>query len=215
MTDEPSYNQENKPHPAEAPKKESDPSVWPLVAVVVGIVVILAVVLLPVKTKTDNKDTGVRSLVASVKANQRAMSIPIASYWLDHNAYPACVIGDGGANGFLPPESPSYQIPTFQVQNAHHGTGRLHTLTTPLSYVTTYFQDPFAPQRGASFAYWTDDSGKGWLVWSAGPDSDYDIDPGVDYRPGVEPFPSDLLINHTYDPTNGTTSGGDIWRVKD
>lgn len=34
------------------------------------------------------------------------------------------------------------------------------------------------------------------------------------YAPGINRVPSATLIDATYDPTNGTTSQGDVWRVK-
>lgn len=75
-------------------------------------------------------------------------------------------------------------------------------------------QDPFSSAKDRAFAYHTD--GQRWLLYSAGPDKDYDID-----------APNELVsfavgsltetIAKTYDPTNGTASNGDIWlagRVK-
>ena len=110
------------------------------------------------------------------------------------------------------------------------------TLTTPLSYISSYPADPFSPIPGATFVYWSvapgapDPSGKivrstsnfGWILVSPGPDRKYDIlgDWGV-YDPNV-PQPSERLKTgsnrkgyaFTYDPTNGTFSHGDFWRVK-
>jgi type II secretory pathway pseudopilin PulG len=56
----------------------------------------------------------------------------------------------------------------------------------------------------------------GWIVWSAGPDGDYDLNPSNIKRAysSTESVPSSLLIRHTYDPINGTTSGGDIWKIR-
>ena len=54
---------------------------------------------------------------------------------------------------------------------------------------------------------------KGWIVWSIGPDRFYDIDPELHYDPDVRD-PAVGLIPVTYDSSNGTVSGGDIWRIK-
>ena len=85
-------------------------------------------------------------------------------------------------------------------------------LTTPVAYITSVPTDPFATTEGAAFRYRSQDD-KGWILFSAGPDKQYDIDPVKDYDAAKEnPLPQ--LFLKTYDPTNGTTSRGDIWRVK-
>ena len=55
--------------------------------------------------------------------------------------------------------------------------------------------------------------GKGWIMISPGPDCKFDIDPAKCYDGNI-PQPSELLIRMSYDPTNGTVSPGDVWRVK-
>jgi hypothetical protein len=73
------------------------------------------------------------------------------------------------------------------------------------------YPDPFAPDNGAVDSYYCD--GGGWILISAGPDGDYDIDPQKLYNSSV-PQPSTELLSRSYDPTNGTVSDGDIFRVK-
>jgi hypothetical protein len=62
----------------------------------------------------------------------------------------------------------------------------------------------------------------GWMLVCPGPDGDYDLADEWDvYNPAVAQ-PSRHLLGGTnkrgsaltYDPTNGTVSNGDIWRVK-
>lgn len=56
----------------------------------------------------------------------------------------------------------------------------------------------------------------GWLVWSPGPDGVPQItveNANLVYDPR-HIVPNPLLVNLTYDPTNGTTSAGDVWRAK-
>jgi hypothetical protein len=53
-------------------------------------------------------------------------------------------------------------------------------------------------------------AGRGWILWSPGPDGRYDIDAARDYDPRVPISPS--LLEKTYDPTNGAVSAGDVWR---
>lgn len=80
------------------------------------------------------------------------------------------------------------------------------------------FGPGYVPRPGATddsdsllFRYFTDGT-TGWMLLSVGPDED------VDYRPpddleyeGVAMIES--LLPFSYDPTNGTVSSGDIWRV--
>ncbi len=65
---------------------------------------------------------------------------------------------------------------------------------------------------GATFGYWRNDEGTGWILFSPGPDGVYDIVPWEDYDPANHPTPA--LIEKSYDPTNGTYTRGDLWRVK-
>ncbi|PKO16486.1 hypothetical protein CVU37_10935 [candidate division BRC1 bacterium HGW-BRC1-1] len=52
----------------------------------------------------------------------------------------------------------------------------------------------------------------GWIIWSPGPDEEYDLDWTL-YNPD-DPQPSPELLTFAYDATNGSVSGGDIFRVK-
>ncbi|MBN1900198.1 hypothetical protein JW926_02580 [Candidatus Sumerlaeota bacterium] len=112
-------------------------------------------------------------------------------------------------------------------------TDLFHTITTPQAYLTSYFGDPFADTKGCVFAYYKDTNG--WIVASFGPDTDEnDEDPIVGDIGFSTPYtvetrydsriaqPSELLVTGdgqsgeacTYDPTNGTVTSGDIYRVK-
>ena len=127
---------------------------------------------------------------------------------------------------------------TFRARDA----ASLVTLTTPIAYITSYFPDPFADTQGITFRYYTDE--RGWILGSFGPDVDEagggdlywtavdDFDPDDKAANSVETAydsqvaqPSDILLTaasdgqegrnaFTYDPTNGTVSQGDVWRVK-
>lgn len=134
--------------------------------------------------------------------------------------------------------NPSADLPCFALRGKAPGQA-FQTLTTPQSYITSYPADPFSPIQGATFVYWSvrpgaaDPSGKivgkdsptsgvGWILVSPGPDRKYDIPDDWDvYDPSVAQ-PSERLLTgtnrkgyaFTYDPTNGTFSHGDFWRVK-
>jgi hypothetical protein len=152
-------------------------------------------------------EANIRSRISRAKADQRSLGVAIEAYYVDNNSYVSWATGDQGVNNFLPAVSASRGRPTFRRSSA----GGPRTLTTPLAYITQLYPDPFAPDNGAVDSYYCD--GGGWILISAGPDGDYDIDPQKLYNSSV-PQPSTELLSRSYDPTNGTVSDGDIFRVK-
>ncbi len=87
-------------------------------------------------------------------------------------------------------------------------------ITTPVAYLTSYPMDPFL-QHQRSFCYYTDPKGMGCIVWVSGPDRDLDLTLSLVekiYKPGMD-MQAPELINFSFDPTNGTASSGDIFRV--
>ncbi len=143
-------------------------------------------------------------LLSRTRSNMRSMETGIESYFVDYGVYPAHTTiasrSDLGVAGD--------RWPTFRLRNED----QVVTLTTPVNYLgDPRLPDPFGKPRGRSFCYFA--AGDGWIMWSPGPDEDYDIDPRGDYDPaGSEP--SEALLKVTFDPTNGTVSPGDIWRVR-
>lgn len=147
---------------------------------------------------------------ARTYSDMRTLSTGLESYFIDHKCYPAWTRGPRGANAFLPRTATNYSLPTFRIKIGPDDP--LATLTTPVAYLTTYLSDPFAPDKGAVFCYYVPPQGNGWIVWSAGPDGVYEIDPAADFDPAQD-VPSVSLLNKTYDPSNGTESRGDVWRT--
>ena len=116
----------------------------------------------------------------------------------------------------------------------------MNTITTPIAFMTAYPADPFKDTKGATFNYAGSTNGT-WLTYSPGPDTDQQGTYGcgqLSVKTGSYCF-SETVINpaswvggfstagtilltgptpqtangaYTYDPTNGTTSKGDIWR---
>lgn len=167
---------------------------------VVAIIAILAIF----TTGGRTRGAGDRARVGRVKTDMRSMATALESYFLDHGA--------------LPPA-----IPASSARAAGAG-GVAPGLTTPVAYLVSLPPDVLASEKGESLRYHAE--GDEYLLFSAGPDRSYDIrDPGLAIR-GVEVGPeagpggieSELdaarvrLIPLTYDPTNGATSGGDVWR---
>jgi type II secretory pathway pseudopilin PulG len=130
-----------------------------------------------------------RAKVSRVRSDLRTMATAIESYYVDYVTYAP--------------------------------TDRISALTTPIAYLTRLFEDPFSTS-GGTFRYYSPPRPAappyqpGWIVWSPGPDQQYDLtmeNIGQAYDPRQPVLPP-LLSELTYDPTNGTTSRGDVWRVK-
>jgi hypothetical protein len=73
--------------------------------------------------------------------------------------------------------------------------------------------DPFMHREHRTLRYcaWQK---KDWILWSAGPDRDYDLNEGniaAVLGAAQDKLTSQSLLAITYDATNGTLSSGDIW----
>lgn len=147
-----------------------------------------------------------RSRVSMVRSHMRSLATALETYYIDVNSYPAMSSDPrtsifGNAQASLP-------VPGFRMQAG----SRVMTLTTPVAYITNLPEDPFSTVAGGTYAYYTPGP-RGFILISPGPDGDWDLDPAI-YDPTIAQ-PSDDLLHFTWDPTNGTVSDGDIWRVKD
>lgn len=131
---------------------------------------------------------------------------------------------------------------TFRIRNTPAQLNAFNTLTTPVAYLSSMPTDPFADTRGLAYRYTCDIAG--WILGSYGPDTDQQSGGSLRWNQGsvnrtylntanraadsVEVFynsrlsqPSITLLTgssnsvaFTYDPTNGTSSRGDNYRVK-
>jgi len=215
--------------------------------IVVAIIAILAAIAVP-----NFLEAQVRSKVSRVRTDHRSLATAIEAYYVDNNSYPAVTntnTGNQSAYSHLIPTAASLtNVRTFRLRAS---TNNLLTLTTPIAYITSYFPDPFADTKGATFMYFASFNGTGWILGSWGPDTDqktggqlewnagtlYQADPTAPGGSGTGPpavetaydprvaQPSAFLLTdnsgtgtgkgaYTYDPTNGTVSAGDLWRVK-
>lgn len=159
--------------------------------IVVAIIAILAAIALP-----NFHEAQTRAKVSRVQADLRTLGIAMECYRLDNNSY----------------------VP-------HKDTpADLYPLTTPIAYVSSipadFFKDGATPVDSGANYTWQDlyeiyyflmptfgggdwlarqvTAGRMWVLSSWGPDLKEDM-----YGNAVSP----------YDPTNGTTSRGDIYRV--
>lgn len=140
-----------------------------------------------------------------------------------------------GASG---PPFAFYSFRTVDLPESVQG----HGLTTPVAYITAIPLDPFATERFIPYSYreGRDGDRTGWILTSFGPDRDDPENGGknnacgclsaeqcgrhgdiseVHALPGSGRYAVDLsrrlgeLAHETYDPTNGTISDGDLWRI--
>jgi hypothetical protein len=212
----------------------------PIAILVVGALLLLAFIMATYGPVQGPKDlvTGVlstmltpflrastRADVSMVKSDMRSMGTAIEAYYVDQNACPAMApLADYSLD-----RSRSERVGGGGLSTWYPGGPFVSGLTTPVAYLDTIRIDPYtndprprlfyrhrwftqSSDNGiAPFAYHAD--GGRWILFSCGPDRDYDVDPVADYITPPQ-VPSDRLVMHTYDPTNGTASGGDVWRVK-
>jgi len=172
---------------------------------VVFVVPVLAAIAVP-----NFLEAQVRSKVARTHSDMRLLATAIEAYMVDANLYVACATGEKSANAHCGADKASFGVSSFRIWTTPGE--RFMQLTTPVAFLTALPTDPFADSKGAVFGYWNDRE-MGWILFSAGPDQQYEIDPAKDYD-ATKDNPLPQLFLKTYDPTNGTTSRGDIWRVK-
>lgn len=156
-----------------------------------------------------------RPYISRVRSDLRSLATALESYYIDHGTYPAHtrVPEQAAFTKQFASKDGSKQLP-FPMLRDRRGNEAFATLTTPTAYLTHYFYDPFAKEKGRSFAYWSTvvEGHAGWIAWSPGPNKKYDLD-WTKYDPSV-PQPSPELLTYSYDPTNGVGSSGDVFRVK-
>lgn len=165
--------------------------------IVVAIIAILAGIALP-----NFLEAQTRSKVSRVKTDLRTIAIGLEAYHTEHNRYPSSTL----IQPFL----------------------RLIPLSTPVAYITSIPLDIFQPanhgpwyiRQRSRFAYGARPIEKEsrYAMASHGPDLKPDHEP-IEFYPG---YADDLWENPLsgfdyirYDPTNGSVSPGDIWRVSD
>lgn len=89
-------------------------------------------------------------------------------------------------------------------------SARGENLQTYPADLTPDLTDPFSPDRSLPYAYHAQSDR--WMVSSAGPDADYDLNPKVAIESNWTTESAELILL-TYDPTNGSFSDGDVYRT--
>jgi type II secretion system protein G len=166
--------------------------------IVVAIIAILAAIAVP-----NFLEAQVRSKVSRTKADLRTLATALEAYAVDEKKYP-----------------PSTLVPRFL---------RLLPLTTPIGYLSSVPMDPFAGSEFGPPGPWRSfgnynygampiDQESRWALASNGPDQQPDS-LGIELYPGWSPTlfdnPNSGFHYIHYDPTNGTVSRGDVWRLGD
>lgn len=185
--------------------------------IVVAIIAILAAIAVP-----NFLEAQTRAKVARCLEDMRTLATALESYLVDNNKYPPDTRDMGPDDG-----SPDF---TFWIRPEF-------SLTTPIAYITSFPEDPFwevGPDKYFQYGSVTN----GWIVASCGPDLDseergdimeryaYTEDYGFlleqlinpedhPFMPNpLRPAPSGGFVAGIYDPTNGTISQGDVFRVR-
>lgn len=198
--------------------------------IVVAIIAILAAIAVP-----NFLEAQVRSKVARAQADMRSIATALEAYCVDNKSYPFSVCPDTGYD----PETENLPV---LFQSARDTWPFFGALTTPVAYMTSMPLDPFAKPVGDSltggktcpYFYF---SGHGiakyinsprnffsqrsvWCLISLGPNLDLDTIPDrhnydtyTFYNP-KENFHNECNWGSFYDPTNGSTSEGDIYRYR-
>lgn len=198
------------PPPQPVPEKKSN-TMWIILGVVgcgcLGVFAIggiLAAIAVPNFISAQS-----RVKVATANAEMRNLAVALESYYIDHNSYPL-------------PERSGTTVPWYEGDVGVMGHIS-RALTTPIFYTSSLPDDPFVPE--SPYNDWTTDLYRYgtspqtfWFLYSMGPDQDYDTPADLLESLDQMPISFSMLYSHNggplivYDPSNGTTSNGDIYR---
>ncbi len=206
--------------------------------IVVAIIAILAAIAVP-----NFLESQTRAKVSRTMSDMRSLATALESYGVDYNSYPfqgavtpkknpGKVVIPVGVSGTSDPGDPMNGSP-----QKRYNKFIPHILTTPVAYLSTLHEDPFAahvkgPQPESSYYFYNyfDDS-INWMLTAGGKTRQQianmiykrsiwgswilisngpDLD-RLDIR--GKTVGTDLTLGY-YDPTNGTISNGDILRAQ-
>lgn len=166
--------------------------------VVVAVIAILAAIAIP-----NFLEAQVRAKVSRVKSDQRVLAAAMEAYAVHHGVYP--------------PD---------QDNNIQHQTERgFLLLTTPIAFITSLYRDPFSPPFDPAMADAMNIAAHYYMA--SGSDNERENNPAIgtvnafaiisigpnqrDDAQRTDSFP--FLTNFdVYDPTNGSTSRGEVLR---
>lgn len=158
-------------------------------------------------------------MLARVEKDLKTYELAFETFKIDQNAYPlwSPKLSNNVWGGLVPEGTDLGRLPTFKTPS---NLKMEAMLTTPIAYISEFFEDPFSPIEGATYLYWTPGGTRdAWVVWSPGPDRDFDmqlsdLESSYKIQRSGEISVFETMFELTYDPTNGIVSSGDIFRVK-
>lgn len=194
--------------------------------IVVAIIAILAAIAVP-----NFLEAQVRSKISRAKADMRSLATGIEAYRTDYPKYPLPTDSNGGTIDI------SGGTPAAAGATDWWQTRLPILITTPVAYITTLMEEPFPVDGESALFHYTSrdyvildqavdeyddfvqqlllgDTKRGeFFVLSHGPDIDLDFQPVAGGGGGGGGGPSAPNVDYLYDPTNGTTSDGDIMYI--
>lgn len=181
--------------------------------IVVLIIAILAAIAIP-----NFMEFQTRAKISRVKNDYRTLATGLEAYSVDEGTYPARNLYLVGTN--------------------HYFDRGLQSLTTPIAYLATLPADPFGDieysdrkiiehyefgsgKAGVHASYGNNFPNDIWMLESAGPDNYEETHGSVPFYTtnfpwvGTEPSEANIrtLVALFYDPSNGTASRGQLFRV--
>ncbi len=187
--------------------------------IVVAIIAILAAIAVP-----NFLEAQTRSKVSRVKADMRTTGNAIEMYYVDNNSYPTgwginVDPGNPDSHSLFLLSTPISYVTSGDMQDPFHPAKDDRAMYTTVQY------DPMTPD-GKMVSGWNIQSGyvaernfPWWMLISVGPDKidefTYSLNDGEGIQYRVREADSDigLFSDIYYDPTNGTVSRGNIFRV--
>ncbi len=147
-----------------------------------------------------------RTRVNTVRSDLQSISQSLERYRMDNGAYPVTVSVSSRV-GPAPGDQRFSHVFTFP-RTTPGGPGNL---TQPRTYMSTMPTDPYSRPAGRDlpYAYFVDRRTNQWLLWSAGPDNDYDIDPRRDFWSGSHPA-ANALREREFNPDDPNDTDGDL-----
>ena len=178
--------------------------------IVVAIIAILAAIAVP-----NFLEAQMRAKVSRAKADMRTTVLALTTYMIDYNKiFPD--VNDSNAPARIKgltfaKENPGVALDMkFTVSDAFYVRSVFIPLTTPLAYLTSIPIDPFSKVIPYGFDTRETPASSGLIAYfatfSGGPDKNEG-----DWNRTAGGNTTGMGI--WYDPTNGTTSRGDIWRA--
>lgn len=147
-----------------------------------------------------------RTRINVVQADLQTLANALEAYRAEYGAYPVTT-RMSGRHGPAPDDQRFSHVYTFP-NSFPGGPGNL---LTPTAYLSSLPRDPYSRGAGRDlpYAYFVDRATNSWLLWSPGPDNDYDIDPLRDFDTASGAPPGGFR-QRIFDTTDPNDTDGDL-----